>query len=84
MPAMSRLSRFAIVMVLSLLPTLTTAQTPNTESTALPKETVLFDFESGAFDGWTLTGDCWDKAPATPKTFVDKQGKFLVSERIRV
>ena len=41
--------------------------------------TVLFDFENGTFDGWTLTGDCWDKEPATTKTFVDRQGNPLVS-----
>ena len=43
------------------------------------KDTLLFDFESGNFDGWTLTGDCWDTHPATVKTFVDRQGNLLVS-----
>ena len=43
------------------------------------KTTILFDFENGTFDGWTLTGDCWDKEPATTKTFVDRQGNPLVS-----
>ncbi len=40
---------------------------------------VFADFERGTFDGWTLTGDCWDKQPATSKTFVDRQGNPLVS-----
>jgi len=79
MPAHSRLSRLALVLALFVLPTLTTAQTPNTPTAASTKDSVLFDFESGNFDGWTLTGDCWDKAPATPKTFTDKQGNSAVS-----
>ena len=79
MPATSRLFRLALVLSLSALPTFTTAQTPNTQTAAPSKDSVLFDFESGSFDGWTLTGDCWDKAPATPKTFVDKQDNSAVS-----
>ena len=74
MPANSRLHHFALILALSLLPTLTTAQTA-----APTRGTVLFDFESGNFDGWTLSGDCWDKQPATPKTFVDKSGRSIVS-----
>lgn len=82
--AISRSSYFAFVLALSLLPALSFAQTPpikplSTASTSPSKDTVLFDFEGGNFDGWTLTGDCWDKAPATPKTFVDKGGQPLVS-----
>ena len=74
MLATSHLSRLALLLALFALPTLSTAQTPNTQIAAPTKDTVLFDFEAGNFDGWTLTGDCWDKAPATPKTFTDKQG----------
>lgn len=48
----------------------------------IQNETVLFNFEVGSFDGWTLSGDCWDKAPATPKTYTGKQGCFLVSSVI--
>ena len=56
------------------------AQIAIAQEKAVPaKDTVLFDFESGSYDGWTLSGDCWDKAPATPKTFVDRQGNSLVS-----
>ena len=79
MPAHSRLPRLALVLTLFSLPTLSPAQTPNT-STAPSKDSVLFDFEAGTFDGWTLTGDCWDKASATPKTFTDKQGNSFVSD----
>ncbi len=54
---MPRLHRFALTLALFALPTLSTAQTPNT-STAVPgKDTVLFDFESGNFNGWTLSGE---------------------------
>ena len=49
------------------------------EKAASTKDTILFDFESGNFDGWTLTGDCWDAQPATAKTFVDRQGNPLVT-----
>ena len=76
---MPRLHRLALILTLSALPTLALAQTPNPQSTAHSKDTVLFDFEGGNFDGWTLTGDCWDKQPATSKTFVDKQGNSAVS-----
>ena len=82
MSANSRFFRLASILALSSLSVLSLAQTPPVEpsKTASPtKDTVLFDFEGGDFDGWTLTGDCWDKAPATPKTFVDKQGQPLVS-----
>ncbi len=72
---MPRLSYLALFLALfALLPTFTFAQTA-----APTKDTVLFDFESGTFDGWTLSGDCWDKQPATPKTFVDKAGRSAVS-----
>jgi len=77
--ATSRLTRFALVLTLFALPTLSPAQTPNTKAATSTKDTILFDFESGNFDGWTLTGDCWDKAPATPKTFMDKSGRSVVS-----
>jgi len=30
------------------------------------------DFESGAYDGWTLEGACWDAAPASNQTFAGK------------
>ena len=79
MPAPSHFSRLALIFALSALPTLLTAQTPNTQTTTPSKDTVLFDFEAGNFDGWTLTGDCWDKQPATPKTFTDKQGNSVIS-----
>ena len=78
MPAHSRLPRLALVLTLFSLPTLSPAQTPNT-STAPSKDSVLFDFDGGNFDGWTLSGDCWDKASATPKTFTDKQGNAAVT-----
>ena len=66
------------------VPALAPAQTPNTNTTQNPKppvqtDTVLFDFENGAYDGWTLTGDCWDTHPATVKTFIDRQGNPLVT-----
>jgi len=79
MLAHSRLYCFALVVALSVLPMLSLAQTPNTQTAAPSKDIVLFDFESGNFDGWTLSGDCWDIAPATPKTFLDKQGRSVVS-----
>lgn len=79
MPTNSRLSRLALTFALSILPTLSLAQTSNTPTATPSKDIVLFDFEAGNFDGWTLTGDCWDKAPATPKTFTDKQGRSVVS-----
>jgi len=75
---MPRLHTFILILALFALPTLSTAQTPNTQTAAPTKDTILFDFEAGNFDGWTLTGDCWDKAPATPKTFTDKQGRSAV------
>jgi hypothetical protein len=28
-----------------------------------PGTKVLFDFESGTYDGWTVTGNAWGKAP---------------------
>src|SRR5262249_42081743 len=28
-----------------------------------PGTRVLFDFESGSYDGWTVTGNAWGKAP---------------------
>ena len=42
-----------------------TAQTP-----AIPvtKEDIFADFESGTFDGWTLSGNCWTKEPHTAAT----------------
>ena len=78
MPAHSRLPRFVLVLALFVLPTLSLAQPPNTPTAAPSKDTVLFDFDGGNYNGWTLTGDCWDKQPATAKTFVDKQGHSLV------
>ena len=55
MSAHSRLSRLALVLALSLLPTLTTAQTsvskPNDPITQRPNDLLLFDFEAENFDG---------------------------------
>ncbi len=70
---MPRLSHLALFLALFALPALSHAQTA-----APTRDTVLFDFESGAFDGWTLSGDCWDKQPATSKTFVDKAGRSFL------
>ncbi len=75
MPANSRLHRLALVLALSALPTLSPAQKPNDPITQRPNDLTLFDFEAGNFDGWTLSGDCWDKAPATPKTFMRLRGQ---------
>lgn len=48
---------------------------------------VFADFESGTYDGWTLTGNCWGKAPASDKTFggaiKDFQGKGSSAPFIR-
>ena len=71
--------RLALAITLSLLPTLATAQNPIASPAAPSKDTILFDFDNGTFDGWTLTGDCWPKQPATAKTYADKQGNPLVS-----
>ena len=68
-----------LLFVLFALPTLSLAQKPTTPISAPSKDTILFDFEMGNYEGWTLTGDCWDKQPATAKTFVDRQGKPLVT-----
>ena len=81
---MSRLTLIFLTLALFIPPALAPAQTPNTNITQNPKpkvqnDTVLFDFENGNFDGWTLSGDCWDKQPATVKTFIDRQGNPLVS-----
>ncbi len=78
MTATTRLPHLALLLTLSLLPTPSLAQTPNVPA-APSKDTVLFDFEGGNFDGGTLSGDCWDKQPATPKTFVGRQGNSVVS-----
>ena len=70
------LPRLALVLALSALPTPSLAQTPTAKPSPVAspsKDVILFDFESGNFDGWTLTGDCFSKSPATSKTFVDKQ-----------
>jgi len=64
----------SFVLALFFLPSVTSARSPTPV-----KETVLFDFDGGNYDGWTLTGDCWDKQPATARTFVDRQGNPLVS-----
>ncbi len=47
---MSRQSTLALFLALFALPALAYAQTA-----APTKETVLFDFESGTFDGWILS-----------------------------
>ena len=66
----------ALAIVLSVLPTLAPAQTApvsaavaSAKDIVLAKETVLFDFESGSYDGWTLEGDCWGKEPASDALF---------------
>ncbi len=66
----------ALIFVLAVcaMPSATFAQAPTPG-----KETALFDFEGGSYHGWTLTGDCWDKQPAAANTFVDRQGKPLVT-----
>ena len=69
---MPRNLHLALTLILLVFPIVTPAQTP-------AKETVLFDFEGGHFDGWTLSGNCFAKQPATAKTFVDRQGNPLVS-----
>ncbi len=54
MPIASRLFRFVFALALSLLSTLSPAQTPNIPITAAPsKATLLFDFETGNCDGGT-------------------------------
>ena len=80
MLAHSRLSRLALIFALAVLPALTTAQTPNIASqpSSPSKDMVLFNFDGGNYDGWTLSGDCWNTQPATAKTFVDRQGNSLV------
>ena len=81
---MSRFTLIFLTLALLVFPALAPAQTPDNSATQSPtasgaKDTVLFDFENGNFDGWTLSGDCWDKQPATVKTFIDRQGNPLVS-----
>ena len=80
----SRLFRLAPLLFLFVFSLLASAQTPPVETTpssptSPSKDTVLFDFEKGNFEGWTLTGDCWDKTPSTSRTFVDRQGNPLVT-----
>ena len=79
MLAPSYLFRLALVLILFVLSLFATAQTPASSPELPSKDSTLFDFEGGNFEGWTLTGDCWDKTPATPRTFVDRQGNLLVS-----
>ena len=40
------------------------------------EETVFADFESGTYEGWTVTGDAFGKIPQTLKTIADYQGKI--------
>ena len=80
----SRLFRLAPLLFLFVFSLLASAQTPPVETTpssptSPSKDTVLFDFEGGNFEGWTLSGDCWDKNPSTSRTFVDRQGNPLVT-----
>ncbi len=41
---------------------------------AVNGDIVFADFESGTFDGWTLTGNCWTSEPHTPTTIAGITG----------
>lgn len=49
------------------------------------KEEIFADFESGTYEGWTVTGDAFGKIPQTLKTIapyqgqINGQGKFFVN-----
>ena len=81
---MSRLTLLSLTLALLIPSALAPAQTPASHTAQIPRyplqnDTVLFDFENGNYDGWTLSGDCWNPQPATAKMFVDRQGAPLVS-----
>ncbi len=40
-----------------------TSQTPAIPASTVSKDEIFADFESGTFDGWTLSGNCWTKEP---------------------
>ena len=55
---------------------------PRKEPPPPPGTKVLFDFESGSYDGWTVTGDAWGKAPVTRvpgKDIVGTRGRWFAS-----
>ena len=81
---MPRLLRLALALALFTFPVIASAQTPTASTVSPSKDTVLFDFDSGNYEGWTLSGDCWNTQPATAITFVDKQGNSLVTGVVSV
>lgn len=50
------------------LPTLAQERTQPASASG---DIVFANFESGTYDGWTLTGSCWGDAPASGKTLGD-------------
>ena len=76
-PILQSVSFLLTALTMGAVPAPAPAQAP--AKSAVQNDTVLFDFENGNFDGWTLSGDCWDKHSATVKTFIDRQGNPLVS-----
>ncbi len=45
----------------TITPSILSAQTPAIPASTVSKDEIFADFESGTFDGWTLSGNCWTK-----------------------
>ena len=55
---------------------------PKKEPPLPPGTKVLFDFESGTYDGWTVTGDAWGKGPVQRvpgKEIIGSRGNWFAS-----
>ncbi len=63
------LTVFLLISLFYLPTTRAIAQNAPLAASAPSGDQVFADFESGTFDGWTIQGDCWGKAPATDDLF---------------